>query len=330
LVEGSVRRSAQTLRVTAQLIETGTGLHVWSKTYDRELTAKNVFAIQDEIATGIVNTLAGTYGVLRREGLAAAKRKPPSELSSYDCVLLGMEYVRALSLQNYRRARDCLEKAIEVDPDYAAVWSYLAMVYDHEYTFGYDPRPGSMDRALEASQRAVRLAPDEALTHQVLARTRFFRGELVEFKAATDRAIELSPKGSTAFGSLGIYLCYAGEWEKGLALIEQAKMLDPYFPVWYHNGAFHDHYRKGEYAAALAAALKGNLPDYALGQSLIVAAYGQLGRADEAKPYVKRIREIAPGFEAREFWHKRFQFQPEYLERLLEGLRKGGLKVPVE
>jgi len=129
LVEGSVRRSAQTLRVTAQLIDTGTGLHVWSKTYDRELTAKNVFAIQDQIAVGIVNTLAGTYGVLRQQGLAAAKRKPPSALSSYECVLLGMEHRRTFSLQTSRRARDCLEKAIMVDPDYAALWGYLALVY---------------------------------------------------------------------------------------------------------------------------------------------------------------------------------------------------------
>ena len=166
----------------------------------------------------------------------------------------------------------------------------------------------------------------------MLATHAFLPRRLAEFKAETNRAIELSPKGSTAFGSLGLYLCYAGEWEKGLALIEQAKMLDPYFPGWYHSGAFHDHYRKGEYAAALATAQKVNLPDFAQAQSQIVAAYGQLGRADQAKPYVKRIREIDPGFEAkaREHWHMRFQYQPEYLERLLEGLRKGGLKVAVD
>ena len=161
LVEGACgarRRPCGSLRSSSDRH----GVACLSKTYDRELTAKNVFAIQDEIATGVVNTLAGAYGVLRREGLAAAKRKPPSELSSYDCVLLGMEYRRVISLQSYRLARDCLEKAIKVDPDYAAVWSHLSVVYNQEYTFGYDPHPGSMDRALEAAQRAVRLAPDEA------------------------------------------------------------------------------------------------------------------------------------------------------------------------
>jgi adenylate cyclase len=176
LVEGSVRRSADTVRVTAQLIETGSGSHLWSKTYDRELTAKNVFAIEDEIATGIVNTMAGTFGVLRQEGLAAAKRKPPNELSSYECVLLGMEYDREMSLQTYRPTRDCLEKAAKVDPDYPAVWTYLSLIYRSEYVFDYDPRPGAMDRALEAAQRAVKLAPDDASSHSALARAHFFRG----------------------------------------------------------------------------------------------------------------------------------------------------------
>jgi adenylate cyclase len=330
LIEGSVRRSQDTLRVTAQLIDTGSGSHLWSKTYDRQLTAKNVFGIQDEIASGIVNTLAGESGVLRQVGLAVAKRKPPSELSSYECALLGMEYTHNLGRENHQRLRDCLERSVKVDPDYAALWRYLALVYEQEYTFGYDPRPGSLDRALEAAQRAVKLAPDETVNRVILAREHFFRGELAEFKVETDHAIKSSPKGSTSFGGLGLFLCYAGEWEKGLALMEQAKALDPYFPVWYHNGAFHDHYRKGEYAAALDFALKANISTFAQSQSHVVAAYGQLGRPEEAKPYVKRIREIDPSFEvkARELWHLRFQFQPEYLEHLLEGLRKGGLKVP--
>ncbi len=311
LVEGSVRRSAATVRVTAQLIDTGSGLHLWSKTYDRELTAQNVFAIEDDIATGIVNAMAGTFGVLRQVGLEVAKRKPPSELSSYECVLLGMEHERALSLQTFRPARDCLEKAVKVDADYAAGWAYLSWIYRSEYIYGYDSRPGSLERAIEAARRAVKLAPDHAYNHSSLALAHFSRGELAEFKAEADRAIALSPKGSTAIGLLGVYLCYAGEWEKSLALIVQAKTLDPYFPGWYYHPEFHDHYRKGSYAEALGAAQKGNLPDSAIGQSLTVAAYGQLQRTDEAMPYVKRIRELDPGFEAkaREYWHQCFRFQ---------------------
>ncbi|MFN0315764.1 MAG: adenylate/guanylate cyclase domain-containing protein [Burkholderiales bacterium] len=330
IVEGSVRRAAKTLRVTAQLVETKSGSHLWSKTFDRELTAENVFAIEDEVATGIVNAMSGTFGVLRQVGLEAAKRKAPRELSSYECVLLGMEHERALSLQTFRPARDCLEEAVKVDPDYAAGWAYLSWIYRSEYIYGYDSRPGSLDLAIEAARRAVALAPDHAYNHSSLALAHFSRGDLAEFKAEAERAIALSPKGSTAIGLLGVYLCYAGEWDKSLALIAQAKALDPYPPAWYNHPEFHDHYRKGNYSEALKAAQKGDLAESALTQSLTVAVYGALGRAEEATLYVKRIRELDPSFEekAREHWYKRFRFQPEYLERFLDGMRKGGLKIP--
>jgi adenylate cyclase len=327
IVEGSVRRSADTVRVTAQLVESGHGSHLWSKTYDRALTAKNVFAIQDEIATAITSTLAGFYGVLRQEDLALAKHKPPSELGSYDCVLLGMGYYRGLSLQTFRAARDCAEKAIKVEADYAPLLGLLAAIYRGEFQFGYDPRPGSLDRSVDAAQRAIRIDPTEADYHVELALSHFLRGELEAFKAEANRAIELSPMGSSSFGNLGIYFWYAGEYEKGHALTEKAKALDPYFPGWYRQVAFHDHYRSGRYDAALAEANKQNMPDYVHGYSLLVAAYGQLNRVDEAKPYIARIREIDPTFDARKHWTPRFHFQPEYLELLLDGMRKGGLKV---
>ena len=327
LVEGSVRRSADTVRVTAQLVETTEGSHLWSKTYDRALTAKNVFTIQDEIAAAITSTLASFYGVLRQEDLSLAKRKPPSELGSYDCVLLGIGYYRGLSLQTFRAARDCAERAVKVEPEYAPLWGVLASVYRAEFQFGYDPKPGSLDRSVDAAQRAVRIDPNQSDYHVELAISFFFRGELEAFKAEADRAIELSPTGTSMFSLLGIYFWYAGEYEKGHALTEKGKALDPYFPGWYHQVAFHDHYRNGRFGAALAEANKQNMPDYVHGYSLIVAAYGQLNRADEAKPYVNRIREIDPPFDARKNWTPRFQFQPDYLERLLDGMRKGGLKV---
>ena len=330
VVEGSVRRSVDTVRVTAQLIDATSGSHMWSKSFDRALTPKNIFAIQDEIASVIARTVASYYGVLRQEGLARTKSKPPNELGSYDCVLLGMEYFREFSLRTYRAVRDCAEAAVKVEPGYAPLWATLSAVYRGEFQFGYDPRPGSLDRSVDAARRAITIEPNEPEYHADLAITLFFRGELDAFKTEANRVIELAPKGTTMFGYLGIYFWYAGEYDKGITLTEKAKALDPYFPGWYHQVAFHDHYRNGQYNAALSAASKQNMPDYAHGYSLIVAAYGQLERAEEAKPYVKRIRELDPTFEERirDHWYKRFRYQPEYLERLLNGMHKGGLNIP--
>jgi adenylate cyclase len=330
VVEGSVRRSADTVRVTAQLIDAKSGAHLWSQSYDRELNTKNVFAIQDEIAQGIVSTVVGFSGVVRQQELALVKAKPPSELSSYECVLLGMQYLRVLSLKNFRQARDCLEPAVKLEPDYASLWRYLAYVYSSEYQQGFDPRPNSLDRALEAAQRAAQLAPGDVDIEAQLAIIHFFRGELNEFKSLAHRLAKLPPNGSVSVGGVGLFLCYADEWETGLAMIDRAKALDPYFPGWYLNGEFHDHLRKGEAQAALETAQRINLPDFPQALSQLVAAYGALNRPQDAKPYVERIRKLDPAFEShvRDHWTARFRYQPQYLEVLLDAMRKGGLNVP--
>jgi adenylate cyclase len=316
----------------AQLIVTRTGSHLWSKSWDRALTTENIFAIQDEIAAAIATATGGYYGVIRQQALTTAKRKPPKDLSSYECVLLGVENSRNLSLKTHRAARDCLERAVKVDVEYAAAWSALAIVYLNEDRYGYDPHPGSLDRALEAAQKAVELSPNRPGIRVSLALVHFFRGERDAFKAAAEHAVNGSSRSSISLGSIGLFLCYAGEWDRGLALIEEAKRFDPFFPAWYHNGAFHNHYRKRNYQAALESALSGNLPEFVQSQSQIVAAYGQLGRVDEALPHVTRIRELDPSFEAtaREHWWKRFRFQEDHLDHLIDGMRKGGLKIPVE
>lgn len=327
VVEGSVRRSAGAVRITAQLIDPRSDAHLWSKTYDRALTAENVFAIQDDIAAAIVGTIAGAFGVLTQTALEEIKRKPPRDLNSYDCVLLSLAYRQALSLQTFRVARDCAQQAIKVDPDYAQLWLALSSLARGEFQFDYDLRPGSLDRALEAGQRAVALDPTLPGPHLSLAITHFYRGELDEFKFEADRELALAPRGTADMGGLGLYWVYAGEWEKGLAMIERAKERDPFYPLWYHNGQFHDLYRKKEYAKAATVARQMNLTDFVQAQSQLVAAYGQLGRVSEAQPYIKRIYELDPAFDARKHWEARFRYQPEYLEHLLDGMRKAGMKI---
>jgi adenylate cyclase len=331
LVEGSVRRAADTIRVTAQLIETETGSHLWSETYDHALTAENVFAIQDDIAAAIATTLADTYGVLRQEGLAAARRKPPSQLSSYECVLLAMEHLRTLSAETNKAARSCLERAVESDPDYAAAWFNLARIYIDAERMDYDPPPDALDRALDAAQRAVQLAPGDADAHWRLAHAHFFRGELDAFKSEAERAIGYADKGSSVRGTAGLFLAYAGDWDRGLALLDEWAAYDPHLPGWYHSGAFFDHYRKGEYEQALAAAQRMGLPDYVWTNAGVAAAYGQLGQRADAQPYVEKILALDPDFEAtaRANRWKWFRYQEDLLDHFMDGLRKAGLNVEV-
>lgn len=329
IVEGSVRRGGDTIRVTALLVDALTGSDLWTATYNRALTPENLFAIQDDIASAIANTVAGDHGVLRQQAFAVAKRKPPSELSSYECVMLAMEWQRRISRASHSAARACLEKVVENDPDYAAAWSHLANILIYADNLGYDTGPGVLDRALAAANRSVELAPGDPLAHWVLAWVHFFRGELDEFKVGLERAVDRAPRGASFLGNAGLFVAYAGEWERGLALIEEAKAFDPYFPSGYHFGAFFDHYRKGAYKQALVTAQQVNLPEYVWAQALIAAAYGQLGQVDEAEPVVERILILDPEFEmtARANRWKWFRYQEELLDQFMDGLRKSGLDI---
>ena len=330
VLEGSVRRAPDAIRITAQLIEAEAGSHLWAETYQRPLTTNNLFEIQQEISASIAAAIAGDTGVMLTKAYKDSQGKPTTSLTAYECYMRFNEYLRESVREAHGPIRDCLEHAVELDPNYANAWASLANMYVDEDRFGFNTRPGALDRALKAAQRAVQLAPESQTAYDQLAFTYFYRGDLDAFLAAADRTIQLNPNNTFALADMGNHLAYVGRWDKGVALTKKALALDPRPPGWYYNAQFFDHYRKGEYEAALAIAQKMNMPDYVWAVAAKAAAYGQLGRAEEAKPDVRRILELDPDFEvtAREKRRRWFRFQEPLLDQFMDGLRKAGLKIP--
>jgi adenylate cyclase len=332
VLSGSVRRSADTVRVSAQLVQADSGSQIWAETYDRPLDAKNIFAIQQQISLSIATAIGGPSGTVFAKEYSESQSKPPSNLTAYECFMRwSVGYLGTLSREDHRDSVECLERAVQLDPNYANLWAALATVYYDEYRFGYDPRPGvPLDRALMAANRAVTLAPQSQLAYRNLALTRYFRGERDAFFAAVEKAIQLNPNEPTALATLGTWVCYAGEWEKGMAMVKKALALDPRPIGWYYFPPFFDHYRKGQYEAALAEARKIDMNNFVWAQATLVAAYGQLGRTQEAQPSIKRILELDPNFEAnaRESRRKVFLYSEPLLEHFMDGLRKAGMKIP--
>jgi serine/threonine protein kinase len=132
VLQGSVRKAGDTIRVTAELSDTRDGAELWRENYTRDLTASDFFSLQDELTQQVANAIAGSYGVLSRAALADARRKAPTSLDSYDCVLRAYEYVQIHSVENHLAARTCLERAVELDPDYPDAWAWLAYTYAEE------------------------------------------------------------------------------------------------------------------------------------------------------------------------------------------------------
>ena len=212
-------------------MDAGRGGHLWAETYERNLTAADLFAVQDEIVKQVVATVEQPYGVIARSAMSAAKAKAPETLSAYECVLRYWTYEETLTPKEHLHMRDCLESAVQTEPQYIEAWALLSSIYRHEILFGFNPRPGAtpaLDRALSAAQRAVELEPRNEIARLFLATVHFHRREFEAFVREEERALALSPNNSYALAASGMWLSFAGNWDRGTALIKKAQALNPY------------------------------------------------------------------------------------------------------
>jgi adenylate cyclase len=327
VVEGSVRRGAENVRVTVQLLDGGDGSHVWSETYDRPLTAANLFAIQDEVTAKIVGRIAGRYGVLNKDEIVASRDKPTESLSAYECVLRSYAYLEVLTAEEHAATRDCLERAVMTDPNYAEAWAWLGNRAAEEHALGFNPRPNAAERALEANRRAVALDAENQAVRYTMAWTLFFFGELDEFVAETDLAVALNPNNAVVLADLGNMLRYAGQRDRGMAMMEKAIELNPHHPGWFWLNIAHDSFVRGDYRGAVKYAKQSKMPTYMSTLLTLTAAYGQLGETELAGETVANIQQVSPDYTIENFHERarRWRYPAAFTERYVQGLKKAGL-----
>jgi TolB-like protein len=318
-VVGTVRRAGGRVRITAQLIDAVTDIHLWADSYDRDM--EDIFAVQDEVT----RTIAATLGVKMQDvALQHALRKGPAELDAYDCVLRARRYTAMLSADLHAEARDLLEKAIRLDPNNADAHALLANVYLAEHRFDANPRPDPITRALEMAQTAVHLDGQNAYARCWLAIVHFFRGENDKFEAEAQRALDLNPNDPETLADIGHFLAFMGEFERGVALSKQAQQLNPLHPGWYHFSFARYHYDRREYEDVLADVQIVGMPDFYWSYLLKAAAEGQLGRP-EASETLQKIYDLKPQFSAPVELRK-WNTAPEDFDHLMDGLRRAGLQ----
>ncbi|MER2604092.1 MAG: hypothetical protein ABTR27_17320 [Candidatus Competibacter phosphatis] len=293
VLSGTMRMGDDRMRVIASLTDTETGVRVWTQRYDQALTMIGVLGVQEDIAQRIAALLGQPHGVLNR----LIRRKSTAYLEAYTAVLCYYEYVEDFSPENHARVRDALEQAIALDPDYAEAWGALAGIYGGEYTFGFNPRPDAahpLERAHAAARRSVQLDPGCIIGQYNLALSYYYQREMTLFRETAERALSLAPNRSDMLANLGMHLAHDGQWERGLALLDKARVLNPLHPGWYHFPYALDHYRRGCYDAALIAARQLNLPQFFWEPLYIAMICGQLGRDQEAQTALARLLELRP------------------------------------
>jgi len=334
VIEGSFRRVPDQISVTAQLIDTRTGTHVWAQSYERPTTSTSLLSIQNDIAQHIGAAVGDIRtGAVAKAELERARAKPAAELSSYECVLQGYQASAAQSAaEPMRRARACLEATVKRDPTYAEAWAILTRVLQiqHSWGTGLDDNDKGIDvpRILEAANRAVELAPENAVAHFALFFAYSVTCQTERMRVETDRVLAINPNDANALGLMGSLLAYAGDWDYGRKLAEKGLALaGPAAPSWWWWVVAKDYYRKGEYAKALEVFQRSYSEQNWLDRLHLVYTLPHLGRIDEARAQIPALMKLKPDISVREAdrLYASWCFDADFRDRMVKALRLAGL-----
>jgi adenylate cyclase len=324
VVEGSVRKTGDRIRITAQLIDAPSGTHVWAETYDRNL--RDIFEIQDEITEAIAGSLGDVLA------LAEAKRthhKEPKNLDAYDCHMRGLWHALKFTKEDSRKARAFYEQAIALDPEYAAAFGSLALAHYLDVNRQWSDSPErSLAEAFRAAQACVRLDNANAMGHWAVAWSYSLSGQRDEAIAAAELAVKLRPSFPEAHQTLGLFLIMVGRYDEGIAHQEKAIQLSP--KSWLTSYCIHcislGHFGARRYEDSVKCEKQAlqRTPDYWISLGTLTSSLAHLGRIEEARSTLEKMLRANPVYSEDGFRMVFAIADPDYVERWLGGIRKAG------
>jgi adenylate cyclase len=325
VLEGSVRKAGNRVRITAQLIDAASGRHLWADRYDRDLA--DIFEVQDEIARTITGELAP--GIIAAE-MQQARRKDSGQLDAWDRTMRAHWHIRRFTRDDLAEACRLLEEAIRLDPTSGMAFADLAFASHFDAVFGWTDDPAqTFARCGEAARRAVALDDSDAHAHGALAIFDLFSGRHEEARRRLLLALDLDPNSVTARGYLGVSYGFAGDYEATLPQIQEAIRLSPRDPmanIWpLVNGwaaLLSERDAEAVEFAKQANERNGEFPD---NYAVLASAYGHLGDAVAARAALDEFLRRSPVTGASDERLNRPFARPELRERFLAGLRKAGL-----
>jgi adenylate cyclase len=323
VLEGSVQKSENQVRITAQLIDATTGGHLWSERYDRPL--KDIFALQDEIVQKIVTTL-NLQLTLREEGILV--RKSTDNLEAYDFFLRGMEAFKRNTQRTHPQAQQLFEKAVALDPQYAEAYAGLSRIFTSTWLFQWSQDLQTLERGFVFAQQAVALDDSLPEAHRVLAYAYLYKGQHEQAITAAKRATALGPNEAEGTALLGLILNFAGRPEEAIGLIKQAIRLNPRYQYNYLSWLGMAYGLARRYEEAIVSLQNATIrnPNFLFPHLHLVVSYSELGQDEKARAEVAELLRISPKFSLEGVRRILVFKDPADLELYLAALRKAGLK----
>ena len=325
VLEGSVRKAGNRVRVTAQLIDASNGGHIWASRFDRDLT--DIFAVQDELTQEIVSALKLKLTVSEQDQLAHERAV---NVEAYELFLRGREQSLTCTRTGNIAARNLAEAAVAIDPGYGAAHALIAFTHVLDYINAWTTDPESSLRiGLELAQQAVAMDEEQPNGHFALGMACMWGRDLDNARAEVQRGLALSPNSIDLLMLMAHVQIFSGDPAGALETLDASMRLDPYYPEVLFQFLADAHFSRGNYEHAIAA-LEQRLarnPQSEIAHALLASCYGHLGRPEESQRAFKQALQLNPAFSI----ERRRQVLPfrnaKDFERRVEGLRKGGLAV---
>lgn len=322
IVEGSVRKVKDRVRITAQLVDSKTGGHIWAERYDRDL--EDIFSLQDEVTQKIVEALEVTLTVKEQQQLRAI---PTDNLEAYDFYLKGSAYFSRTTKDAIAQARQMYQKAIDLDPDYADAYAALGVSYWVEWIWQFTQDSNVLIQANELIQKALALDDASPSAYMVLGFLQALKKNYAQALESVRKGIALDPNNPDAYLLMGFFLTVSGKAEEAITHIKKAMRLNPHYPFIYAfrlGMAYHFTNRYDEAISEYKKSITLN-PDFIPVHINLAALYSELGQKESAKAEVAEILRLSPDFSS-DALKERFSFiNQDTLTRLIEALRKAGL-----
>ncbi len=327
LLEGSVRKAANRVRITGQLIEAASAAHLWADRFDG--TPEDIFDLQDQVTASVVGAISPA---LEQAEIERIKRKPTESLGAYDYFLRGRAALHEGSVQGHKEALQLFCRAIELDPDFASAYGMAAYCYCHRKTNGWlADRQEEIAETERLARRAIELDTDDAvaLSYGGFALA-YVVGELDAGVAFIDRALLLNPNLANAWDVSGWVRVWLGQPEVAIEHLARATRLSPLDPLTNRTRTTiaHAHFFAGRYdeAASWAAMTLREWPDYQTALRMAAASYALAGRLPEARSARERLQKLDPGLRISNLEDELGPYgQRDYVARYAEGLRTAGL-----
>ncbi|MER8441124.1 adenylate/guanylate cyclase domain-containing protein [Mesorhizobium sp. M1312] len=320
LVEGSVRKIGDRVRVTVQLIDTANDAHIWADKYDRKLD--DIFAIQDEVTAAIAATLPGRVEAAQRDQLARAK---PANMAAYECVLAAKVLHHRSTIADNERAQTLIGRAVALDPDYAHAHAWRACILGQAWVHNWcEDRDAVWNDIMAALDRALALDDNDADVHRILAAVNVNNNELTTARYHQERALALNPNYDLVVVQQGELLTWLGRPEEGIEWIRKAMQLNPHHPerFWSHLGKAH--FAARQYGEAIEAFMHLSTMD-SVQHAFAAACYGWLGDEIAAAAHLGKVRTLDPQFDLDSFIATLHYAQESDVQHVREGLLKAGI-----